>query len=368
MALPNERLIDARLTEWGLVRDDDSPLAPATSKNRTILCRAGPKKRVLVKIADGPGNVGVLREGGILELLSRFADDRRSPLVLPKVFAFDRNLGLLAVEWLSPSETLHSYHRRTGKYGRSIARQLGRALAFLHRQSRENPEAFAVRDGFREESDLLECFLRMRPDFYARLSRAGIDFFCEVQADAAAVSGLQAISDYQEEGEQSCLLHGDLKQANVLKVTKSRLQALSFVDWELSFWGDPARDVGSIVADYALSWLAPEHENEAITKETLHQVSRALLVALLFTTARGVAPSADPRPIWIGLGGVALAFHGEDSLVARIREVISMPDGERRRLGEAAMRRVEQRYGWEAVTDAYEQLFQRMLAGAAHLG
>lgn len=67
-------------------------------------------------------------------------------------------------------------------------------------------------------------------------------------------------------------------------------------------------------------------------------------------------------------GGVALAFHGEDSLVARIREVISMPDGERRRLGEAAMRRVEQRYGWEAVTDAYEQLFQRMLAGAAHLG
>ncbi len=279
MALPNERLIDARLTEWGLVRDDDSPLAPATSKNRTILCRAGPKKRVLVKIADGPGNVGVLREGGILELLSRFADDRRSPLVLPKVFAFDRNLGLLAVEWLSPSETLHSYHRRTGKYGRSIARQLGRALAFLHRQSRENPEAFAVRDGFREESDLLECFLRMRPDFYARLSRAGIDFFCEVQADAAAVSGLQAISDYQEEGEQSCLLHGDLKQANVLKVTKSRLQALAFVDWELSFWGDPARDVGSIVADYALSWLAPEHENEAITKETLHQVSRALLVA-----------------------------------------------------------------------------------------
>ena len=31
-------------------------------------------------------------------------------------------------------------------------------------------------------------------------------------------------------------------------------------------------------------------------------------LALILTTALGVAPSADPRPIWIGLGGVALAF------------------------------------------------------------
>ncbi len=40
------------------------------------------------------------------------------------------------------------------------------------------------------------------------------------------------------------------------------------------------------------------------------------LAALLFTTARGVAPSADPRPIWIGLLGVALAFLADAALIA----------------------------------------------------
>ncbi|MDD9923065.1 MAG: TRAP transporter large permease subunit [Boseongicola sp.] len=32
------------------------------------------------------------------------------------------------------------------------------------------------------------------------------------------------------------------------------------------------------------------------------------LLALILTTAKGIAPSADARPLWIGLGGVALGF------------------------------------------------------------
>jgi TRAP-type C4-dicarboxylate transport system permease large subunit len=39
-----------------------------------------------------------------------------------------------------------------------------------------------------------------------------------------------------------------------------------------------------------------------------------LLMALVLTTARGVAPAADARPIWIGLAGVALAI-GVDAVL-----------------------------------------------------
>jgi TRAP-type mannitol/chloroaromatic compound transport system permease large subunit len=41
-----------------------------------------------------------------------------------------------------------------------------------------------------------------------------------------------------------------------------------------------------------------------------------LLLALTLTTARGVAPSADHRPIWIGLGGVALGLLVDALLIA----------------------------------------------------
>ncbi|MBI3181733.1 MAG: phosphotransferase [Myxococcales bacterium] len=275
--LPSEREIQARLRAWGL-SPEEREAPPAASKNRTLLCRKGPRK-VLVKISDGPANVGVVREGAILELLSPLSEEKRFPLIVPRLLAFDRALGLLAVEWLSPSETLHSYHRRTRRYGAALARQLGRAVAFLHRESHERPHAFAVRDGFSQDSDLLECFLRMRPDFYARLSRAGIAFFSEVQSDTEATAALQGLSDLQESGEGACLLHGDLKQANLLRVPKGGGCALALVDWELSIWGDPARDLGSLLADYALGWLAPEHRSEAITQRQLQALAREVLLA-----------------------------------------------------------------------------------------
>jgi TRAP-type mannitol/chloroaromatic compound transport system permease large subunit len=41
-----------------------------------------------------------------------------------------------------------------------------------------------------------------------------------------------------------------------------------------------------------------------------------LLLALTLTTARGVAPSADHRPLWIGLGGVGLGLMVDAALVA----------------------------------------------------
>ncbi|NNE79077.1 MAG: TRAP transporter large permease subunit [Silicimonas sp.] len=43
-----------------------------------------------------------------------------------------------------------------------------------------------------------------------------------------------------------------------------------------------------------------------------------LVLALVLTTALGISPSADPRPIWIGLGGVALALMVDALLISPI--------------------------------------------------
>lgn len=269
--------LDSRLKLLGLVRDDTT-LAPPPSKNRTVVCRAG-KKRVLVKVAEGSGNVGVLREGSVLERVQLLAQQSNAPLHVPHVFAFDPANGLLALDWLTGAETLHHYHRRSGEYPKAVAAQVGAGLGYLHRMSHEAPSRFALADAFRDETDLLECFLRMRPDFYARLSGVGLDLFASVQADAAAVTGLQALSDAQHREAGACLLHGDLRQANLVRVGKARTTITVFLDWELSLWGDPARDLGSLMCDYVLGWLAPEHKSEVMTRQQLSTFNRALLTS-----------------------------------------------------------------------------------------
>lgn len=303
--------LDARLSALSLSRDM-SVVSPPPSKNRTVVCKSG-KRRVLVKVADGGGNVGVLREGSILERVAPLSRNRNSPLNLPTVFAFDPAHGLLGLEWIHNGETLHHFHRRSQEYPAVLAAEVGNALGYLHRESREARSKYALADAFRDESDLLECFLRMRPDFYARLSQVGIDFFASVQADGLAMQGLQALSAQQQKEAESALLHGDLRQANLLRVLPPQKKPyVVFLDWELSFWGDPARDLGSLLSDYVLGWIAPEHRSEVLARPTLASFAHAMLAA--YASARGVDFTLDEafeqRVVrWIG-AALLIAVYG----------------------------------------------------------
>jgi glycosyltransferase involved in cell wall biosynthesis len=54
-------------------------------------------------------------------------------------------------------------------------------------------------------------------------------------------------------------------------------------------------------------------------------------------------------------GDAGIAFE-PDTLVAKMRLVLSMSEIERDRLRRRAMQRVREHYSWDAVTDAYERL------------
>ncbi len=55
-------------------------------------------------------------------------------------------------------------------------------------------------------------------------------------------------------------------------------------------------------------------------------------------------------------GGAGLPFSTGEELVALMRRVLEMSEAQGEALRAAAMRRVEERYSWEKVTDAYEKL------------
>ncbi len=57
-------------------------------------------------------------------------------------------------------------------------------------------------------------------------------------------------------------------------------------------------------------------------------------------------------------GGAGLPF--EENLAEAIRSALEMPESEREAWRARAAERVRERYSWEAVTDAYERLFQRL--------
>jgi len=59
-------------------------------------------------------------------------------------------------------------------------------------------------------------------------------------------------------------------------------------------------------------------------------------------------------------GGVGLPFHDAHELTRLMERVLQMDPAERARMGEAGQNRVRERYGWERVTMAYEQLLTEL--------
>jgi len=263
---------------------------------------------VLVKLATGYGQRGVHREGRILAALEAVA---RPPLKLPRLAAFSPDLGMLAVEWLDGTPTAFDHHRATRRYDPDLAERLGRALGALHARTGADPARFDPKDALADRFDLLESLLRPRPDFYARQPRAALHLISRLQQDGAALRGLTALS----EAERTCLIHGDCKQGNVLLAGGEPV----LIDWELSSWGDGARDVGSLAADYATGWLAPEHESEVLPQPDLQRVLSALLQA--YARERGDTPPdlAERVVRWCGLALVVMAY-AETHLLRELRE------------------------------------------------
>jgi len=59
-------------------------------------------------------------------------------------------------------------------------------------------------------------------------------------------------------------------------------------------------------------------------------------------------------------GGAGIPFQDEDDLVKRLQEVALIGEAQRQRYCRAALERVRQCYSWEAVTDSYVRLFERL--------
>ena len=80
--------------------------------------------------------------------------------------------------------------------------------------------------------------------------------------------------------------------------------------------------------------------------------------ALIEAMGRGALVLYRDTPENAEVAGDAGIPFEPDTLVARIRQVLSMSEEERCALRARAMERVRQRYSWDAVTDAYEKLFE----------
>jgi serine/threonine protein kinase len=181
---------------------------------------------------------------------------------LPELLYFDRENSILVVRYLADYGDLSDYYRKEHQFPIDIARSIGQLLANIHSRTfqqsdhyeffqQDHPSSLRINSAI----DIIDRLDFIPPKVYQMMPLECLQFFKLYQRFPSLS---QAIDELANSIEPSCLIHNDLKLNNILldlSWEQPTSQVIRLIDWERVTWGDPAFDLGCILASYLKIWL-----------------------------------------------------------------------------------------------------------------
>lgn len=275
---------------------------PKLAKNFNLLVGLESGRKILVKQEphdrSGKSAGEFLREWRIYQFLHQFSALQAMQSWVPDVLHFDAEHSILVVDYLTDYRDLADFYGKENVFPPAIAASLGAMLATLHRLTFNQPtyqEFFtpAADEQTPLPTNLVKGLQRISPEIFGQVPDDGLKFYALYQRYDSLGA---AIAELCEAYQPCCLAHNDLKLNNVLTpsqwetatassslLNQAVLQAagvsqsvpLKLIDWERSSWGDPAFDLGMLIASYLSLWLG----NLVVSKSI--ELEEALRLALI---------------------------------------------------------------------------------------
>ncbi len=195
------------------------------------------------------------------QLIQSFPVLANIPAIAPLVLHFDQENSILVRQYLQEYVELADFYHQNEAFPEAIATAVGTSLATLHRSTfdcREYREfmATAPEGQFRYQFyNPAQGIGSLGPEIFADVPGDGLKFYALYQRYESLEA---AIAQLAYEWHPCCLTHNDLKLENIL--VHSRWKRLDdclvrLIDWEAASWGDPAFDLGTLLASYLGIWL-----------------------------------------------------------------------------------------------------------------
>jgi hypothetical protein len=255
------------------------------------------------KEADTSGD-GFRREWNLYQWIRTHEELSSLWAWLPDPVDHDPQSGILVFRFLECYQDLSKAYARTRLFPTRLAAALGASVAAVHRATfkagnpftpidRENADDPTALD---EPPDLCGELEDLTPEIFRKVPRDGLKFYVLYQRAPEISDAILALeNDYRA----CCVIHHDLKFANVLlhgqwsdwalpswPAQPADLAlpggdgAVRLIDWEQWRWGDPAFDLGALVAEYLRTWLKSVPISRDLEPETALQLAAVPLEAL----------------------------------------------------------------------------------------
>ncbi|MEH2315631.1 aminoglycoside phosphotransferase family protein [Nostoc sp.] len=245
---------------------DKSELPGSSKNNFDLLVTLADNRKLLLKQERNVNNNDALphelfQEWLFHQLLQQFPVLGNISAIAPLGVHFDEENSILVRNYLSEYQELGVFYHNNDIFPQEIASAIGTTLAGLHRATynrREYQDFMATapkgefRYGFYNPAQGVGS---IEPEIFGTVPTDALKFYVLYQQYESLES---AIADLASNWNPCCLTHNDLKLNNIL--LHSRWEKLDnclvrLIDWEACSWGDPAFDLGTLLASYLGIWL-----------------------------------------------------------------------------------------------------------------
>lgn len=177
---------------------------------------------------------------------------------------FDADNAIAVFNYLGNYCDLREFYLKGNRYPEQIAIAIGTTLAAIHQATFQK----AQYQTFLQSSSVTPSAQPQpssgikypSPDIFGTLPADGLKFFVLYQRFESLG---EAIAHTSRQLMPCCLTHNDLKLNNILLHAEQlsspahadTARLIRFIDWERANWGDPAFDLGTVVASYLQIWL-----------------------------------------------------------------------------------------------------------------
>jgi thiamine kinase-like enzyme len=244
----------------------ESELPESGRNNLNLLVNLAGNRKLLVKQKNRANRDNSLHdffnEWLFHQLLQHFPVLGNMAAISSLLLHFDEENSIIVRSYLSEYVEVGNFYKSNSIFPTEIATSIGTTLASLHCSTFQR----------REYRDFMATAPQgqFRYNFYNPAQGIGSinqEIFGDIPTEALKFHTLyqryesleSAIADLSYEWRPSCLTHNDLQLNNIL--IHSRWQKLDncltrFIDWEACAWGDPAFDLGTLLASYINIWLS----------------------------------------------------------------------------------------------------------------
>ena len=180
---------------------------------------------------------------------------------ISELLYFDRDNSILVFRYLDDYRDLLNFYTQENIFAGRIAQKLGTILASFHRDT-YNWAIYRLalgKDRQQSETSIIKSLIRnlehLTPEIFGTVPDDGLKFYQLYQRyDSLG----QALVELGDAVRACCLTHNDLKLNNILlhdKWVQPESKIVRIIDWERAAWGDPAFDLGTLIASYLQIWL-----------------------------------------------------------------------------------------------------------------